>query len=89
MCPPASASAAIVCGIAETAYDPETVPTATPIFRAGLGLDSIDSVNLVLELETEFGVFFEDAELSVEMFGSIEELPDVVVRQDRVVNPGR
>ena len=45
---------------------PEMIETDAPLFGEGLGLDSIDALELVLGLEKEFGVIIPDAEVGKE-----------------------
>jgi acyl carrier protein len=42
---------------------PETIGDDVPLFGEGLGLDSVDALELVLELEREFGVKVTDDQL--------------------------
>ena len=41
---------------------PEMIENDAPLFGEGLGLDSIDALELVLGLEKEFGVIIPDVE---------------------------
>ena len=51
----------------------------TPLFDpGGLGLDSIDALELVLGLEKEFGVVIEDRETAVRVLASIQSIADFV-----------
>lgn len=45
-----------------------------PLFGEGLGLDSIDALELVLGLEQEFGVKIEDEEVGGEALASVNAL---------------
>ncbi|MEI8189569.1 MAG: phosphopantetheine-binding protein [candidate division NC10 bacterium] len=52
----------------------------TPLFDpGGLGLDSIDALELVLGLEKEFGVVVEDRETAVRVLASIQSIADFIV----------
>jgi acyl carrier protein len=52
----------------------------TPLFDpGGLGLDSIDALELVLGLEKEFGVVVEDRETAVRVLASIQSIVDFIV----------
>lgn len=44
----------------------------------GLGLDSIDALELVLGIEQEFGVRIEDEEMGSQAFASVEALAEFV-----------
>lgn len=54
--------------------EPEEIENDQPLFGEGLGLDSIDALELVLGLEQEFGVKIEDEEVGVTAFASIDAL---------------
>lgn len=54
--------------------DPEEIGDADPLFGEGLGLDSIDALELVLGLEQEFGVKIEDEEVGGEALASVDSL---------------
>jgi acyl carrier protein len=63
---------------------PERVAALEPdslLLRDGLGLDSLDCIELLLGLEDEFGlVFDEDAEEGwIEHFSSLEKLSQLVI----------
>ena len=59
---------------------PEEIGDATPLFGEGLGLDSIDVLELVLELERSFGVQIRDEQTGSEVLRSIETIADFVLR---------
>jgi acyl carrier protein len=54
--------------------DPTTIENGAPLFGEGLGLDSIDALELVLGLEQEFGIKVEDEEVGVKAFASVDAL---------------
>jgi acyl carrier protein len=58
--------------------DPTTIENAAPLFGEGLGLDSIDALELVLGLEQEFGIKVEDEEVGVKAFASVDALVDFI-----------
>lgn len=45
-----------------------------PLFGDGLGLDSIDALELVVGLEQEFGISIPDEDVGKEAFASVEAL---------------
>jgi acyl carrier protein len=65
----------------------EEIEDAAPLFGAGLGLDSIDVLELVLELERSFGVQIRDEETGAHVLRSIDSIADFVLRQ-RATNSG-
>lgn len=64
-----------------TEMTPEMIETDAPLFGEGLGLDSIDALELVLGLEKEFGVVIPDAEVGKRVFQSVRTLAQYVVEQ--------
>ncbi len=56
----------------------------TPLFGpTGLGLDSIDALELVLGLEKEFGVVIEDRETAMKVLASIRSIAEFVKSQGK------
>jgi acyl carrier protein len=53
----------------------------TPLFGEGLGLDSIDVLELVLELERSFGVQIRDEQTGAEVLRSVDTIADFVMRE--------
>ncbi len=58
---------------------PEMIETDAPLFGEGLGLDSIDALELVLGLEKEFGVIIPDAEVGKIVFQSVRTIAQYVL----------
>ena len=58
---------------------PEDIGTDDPLFGEGLGLDSIDALELVLGLEKEYGVVIPDAEVGQKVFQSVRTIAQYVV----------
>lgn len=54
--------------------NPDDIGNQDPLFGNGLGLDSIDALELVLGIEQEFGVKIEDEEVGVEALASVDAL---------------
>ena len=57
-------------------YEPEDLADDTPLFSAGIGLDSIDALEIALAIETEFG-----CEVTVEdmhVFRSVNSVVDFI-----------
>ena len=59
--------------------EPDAIKDEDPLFGEGLGLDSIDALELVVAIEKHYGVLIEDEEVGVEAFASIEALADFVI----------
>jgi acyl carrier protein len=60
---------------------PEMIENDAPLFGEGLGLDSIDALELVLGLEKEFGVIIPDAEVGKKAFQSVRTMAQYVLEQ--------
>ncbi len=58
--------------------DPSHIGDSTPLFGDGLGLDSIDALELVLGIEQEFGVKIEDEEVGAKALASVDTLAEFV-----------
>ncbi len=58
---------------------PEDIGTDDPLFGEGLGLDSIDALELVLGLEKQYGVIIPDAEVGQKVFQSVRTIARYVV----------
>ena len=61
--------------------DPDSIRDDAPLFGdadGGLGLDSIDALELVLGLEQEFHIKVEDEEVGVKAFASVNALCDFI-----------
>ncbi len=54
--------------------EPTEIGDSTPLFGDGLGLDSIDALELVLGIEQEFGVKVEDEEVGAKALASVDTL---------------
>jgi acyl carrier protein len=59
----------------------EMIDTDAPLFGEGLGLDSIDALELVLGLEKEFGVIIPDAEVGKRVFQSVRTIAQHILEQ--------
>jgi acyl carrier protein len=60
---------------------PEDIDAAAPLFGAGLGLDSIDALELVLEIERSFGVVIGDEETGGKVLQSVDAIADYIEAQ--------
>ncbi len=59
----------------------EDIQDAEPIFVEGLGLDSIDALELVVLVEEEFKVAIPDEEVGKQAFASVNALADYIIAQ--------
>jgi acyl carrier protein len=58
---------------------PEEIGDSIPLFGEGLGLDSIDVLELVLELERTFGVSILDEETGKRALRSVDTIAEFIV----------
>ncbi len=58
--------------------NPEDIETDAPLFGEGLGLDSIDALQLVVAMEKDFGVIVPDAETGAVVFQSVRSMAQYI-----------
>jgi acyl carrier protein len=62
--------------------EPDEIETEAPLFVEGLGLDSIDALELAMALEERFGVSIgDDPDLNQRIFASVQSLAAFVQDQ--------
>jgi acyl carrier protein len=59
----------------------EEIENSTSLFGEGLGFDSIDVLELVLELERRFGVAITDVETGQRVLRSVDTIADFIVTE--------
>jgi acyl carrier protein len=64
---------------------PEDISDEDPLFGGGLGLDSIDALEIVVMLETEFGIKLKNEASARDYFKSIASLAEFV--EQRLAQP--
>ncbi len=57
---------------------PEDIETNAPLFGSGLGLDSIDALELIVLLDKEYGIKLADPKKGKEIFESIETMASYI-----------
>ena len=57
---------------------PQDIEDAAPIFVEGLGLDSVDALELVVLVEEKFNIQIPDEDVGKRAFASIDALADYV-----------
>ena len=62
---------------------PADIDVAAPLFGGGLGLDSIDALELVVGLEKTYGIRIPDEDVGKEAFASVNALADYVLRNKK------
>ena len=60
----------------------DAIDPTTPLIGAGLGIDSIDTLELVVMIERDYGVKIDNRAAGVEAFASLNALADYI-RQHR------
>ena len=57
---------------------PDDIDDNAPLFKEGLGLDSLDALEIVVALEKNFNITIPDEHVGKEAFASISALADYV-----------
>ena len=57
---------------------PADIETDAPLFGEGLGLDSIDALQLVVAMEKAFGVVVADAATGTKVFRSVRTMAEYI-----------
>jgi acyl carrier protein len=57
---------------------PDEIGSDAPLFGDGLGLDSIDALQLVVAMEKEFGTIVPDAATGSKVFASVRSMADYI-----------
>ncbi len=58
--------------------EPDDIDTDTPLFGDGLGLDSIDALELIVLLEKQYGIKIEDPKDGKKIFYSIRTIAEYI-----------
>jgi acyl carrier protein len=69
----------LVEGLKLETVTPESIQDAEPIFVEGLGLDSIDALELVVLVEEKYHIVIPDEEIGKLAFASINALADYIL----------
>lgn len=59
---------------------PEDIEVSAPLFGGGLGLDSIDALELVVAIEKRYGIKIPDEDIGKEAFASLNALADYIIK---------
>ena len=60
--------------------DPETIDDDAPLFGAGLGLDSLDALQLAMSIEEQLGVRIPEGDEARAIFRSVRAIADHVAK---------
>ena len=72
-----------------TELTPDMIEDDAPLFGEGLGLDSVDALELVVVVEKEFGIRIEDGDATREAFSTVTSLAEFVSTELSQANPDR
>lgn len=70
--------------ISELEVDPVTLAistSSTPLLGRGIGLDSVESLSLVVGIEKEFGIRVDDEDLTTDLFRNLGTLAEYVLQR--------
>ena len=59
---------------------PSDIDDAAPLFGAGLGLDSLDALQLAMSVEEKFGVRIPEGDEARKIFASVNALADHILQ---------
>ncbi len=62
---------------------PEEMKTEAPLFGAGLGLDSIDAIELVMMMEKNYGIKIETAKEGRKIFASVKTMAEYIMANQK------
>jgi acyl carrier protein len=62
---------------------PEDIDVDAPLFGEGLGLDSIDALELIVLLEKNYGIRIEDPKEGRKIFTSIRTMADFILEHQK------
>jgi acyl carrier protein len=62
---------------------PEDIDTDSPLFGDGLGLDSIDALELIVLLEKNYGIKIEDPKEGRKIFTSVRTMADFILEHQK------
>ena len=71
----------LIAGLRLQDVAPAGIADDQPIFVEGLGLDSIDALELVVLIEEHFGIAIPDEEVGKRAFSSIDALADFITAE--------
>ncbi len=57
---------------------PQDIEDDAPLFGEGLGLDSIDALELLMLLDKNYGIKIEDPKMSKSIFASVNTMADYI-----------
>jgi len=73
-----SVKAKLIEGLALEDLDVNDIDDNASLFNDGLGLDSVDAIELIVILDNEYGLKFKNMDETKEVFVSIQTLTDYI-----------
>lgn len=64
----------LIEGLVLEDIDPSEIADDDPLFNEGLGLDSVDAIELVVILDNEYGIKFKDMDAAKAVFTTVATL---------------
>jgi len=68
----------LIAGLNLEDITPDSIDDNSPLFNEGLGLDSVDAIELVVILDNEYGIKFENMDKLKDIFMTVESLTDYI-----------
>lgn len=62
---------------------PEDIDPAAPLFGNGLGLDSIDALELIVLLEKHYGIKLNDPKEAKDIFASLQSMANYILNHQK------
>jgi len=66
----------LIEGLSLEDIEPSEIADEDQLFNEGLGLDSVDAIELIVILDNEFGIKFKDMDEAKKVFTTIQVLTD-------------
>lgn len=63
--------------------EPDDIDINEPLFGDGLGLDSIDALELIVLLEKNYGIKIEDPKKGKDIFASVKTMADYITAHQK------
>ena len=77
----------IIAALSLEGKTPADIDAAAPLFGAGLGLDSIDALELVVMLEKHYGIRITEMEVGRRAFASVNALAAFIREHQQACPP--
>jgi acyl carrier protein len=78
----------IIAGFKLEGVTPGDIKTDDPLFGTGLGLDSIDALELVAILEQDYGILIQERQVADKAFASVRALAEFVAANRKPCSDG-